>query len=214
MEAPLEVVVASSNEIKIAEIVEIMAPLPAVLRTYRDFPSWPEVEETGATYLDNALLKAEAILEHTGRAALADDSGIEVDVLDGRPGPRSARLAGPHATDEANNVRLISLLHGVPPERRTARYRCVAVLLMPPEAGAEAGADRLVAEATCEGVIALEPRGSGGFGYDPWFVPAGDTRTMAELTPGEKHAISHRGKALRALASKLEPLLTGGNRET
>lgn len=207
MDGPLEVVVASANETKIAEIVEIMAPLPVVLRTHRDFPSWPEVEEGGATYLDNALLKAEAILEHTGRAALADDSGIEVDVLDGRPGPRSARLAGPHATDEANNVRLISLLHGVPPERRTARYRCVAVLLLPPETGAEAGAHRLVAEATCEGVIALEPRGSGGFGYDPWFVPAGDTRTMAQLTAGEKHAISHRGKALRALAAQLESLL-------
>jgi XTP/dITP diphosphohydrolase len=205
MDEPLEIAVASANESKIAEIVEILAPLGVVLRTRRDFPSWPEVDETGATYLDNALLKAEAIVGHTGRAALADDSGIEVDVLGGLPGPRSARLAGPEATDEANNVRLISLLHGVPPERRTARYRCVAVLLLPP--GAAAGERRLVAEATCEGLIALEPRGSGGFGYDPWFVPSGDTRTMAELTPGEKHAISHRGKALRALAAQLEPLL-------
>jgi XTP/dITP diphosphohydrolase len=209
MDKPLEIAVASANESKIAEIVEIMAPLGVVLRTRRDFPSWPEVEESGATYLDNALLKAEAIVEHTDRAALADDSGIEVDVLGGLPGPRSARLAGPGATDEANNVRLVSLLHGVPPQRRTARYRCVAVLLLPPGEGAEAGGQRLVAEATCEGVIALEPRGSGGFGYDPWFVPAGDTRTMAELTAREKHAISHRGKALRALAVQLESLLTG-----
>src|SRR5207249_6311145 len=153
--APLEIVVASANEAKIAEIAEIMAPLPVVLRTRADFTSWPEVEETGATYLDNALLKARSILEHTGLAALADDSGIEVDVLDGRPGPRSARLAGPQATDEANNVRLISLLHGVPPERRTARYRCVVVLLFPEgaEEGARRGVGRLVAEATCEGVI-------------------------------------------------------------
>ena len=204
--------VASANEAKIAEIAEIMAPLPVVLRTRADFPSWPEVEETGATYLDNALLKARSILEHTGLAALADDSGIEVDVLDGRPGPRSARLAGPQATDEANNVRLISLLHGVPPERRTARYRCVVVLLFPEgaEEGARRGVGRLVAEATCEGVIALKPRGTGGFGYDPWFVPAGERRTMAELTPAEKHALSHRGKALRALAAKLGSVLAGG----
>jgi XTP/dITP diphosphohydrolase len=218
VQTPLEVVVASANEAKIGEIAEIMGPLPVVLRTRADFPSWPDVEERGATYLDNALLKAHAILEHTGLAALADDSGIEVDALDGRPGPRSARLAGPQATDEANNVRLISLLHGVPPERRTARYRCVVVLLLPKGAegaeGAEgadrAGGSRLVAEATCEGVIALEPRGSGGFGYDPWFVPAGESRTMAELTAAEKHAISHRGKALRALAAQLGSVLAGG----
>ncbi|HEY8201509.1 MAG TPA: RdgB/HAM1 family non-canonical purine NTP pyrophosphatase [Actinomycetota bacterium] len=211
MKTPLEIVVASTNEAKIAEIAEIMAPLPVVLRTRADFPTWPEVEETGATYLDNALLKAHAILEHTGLAALADDSGIEVDALDGRPGPRSARLAGPDATDEANNVRLISLLHGVPPERRGARYRCVVVLLLPQGAdGADrAGGGLLVAEAACEGVIALEPRGTGGFGYDPWFVPAGERRAMAELTPAEKHAISHRGKALRALAAQLGSVLAG-----
>ena len=200
---PFEIVVASANEAKIGEIAEIMAPLPVVLRTRADFPSWPDVEETGITYLDNALLKAQAIRELTGLAALADDSGIEVDALDGRPGPRSARLAGEHATDEANNIRLISLLHGVPPERRTARYRCVVVLLMPEESGAEP----LVAEATCEGTIALEPHGTGGFGYDPWFVPEGESRAMAELTPAEKHAISHRGKALRALAGQLESVL-------
>lgn len=203
MSDTLPLAVASANQAKIDEIVEILAGLPVELRTRSDFPSWPDVEETGTTYLENALLKAETILGHTGCAALADDSGIEVDVLDGRPGPRSARLAGPQATDEANNVRLVSLMHGVPAERRTARYRCVVVVVMPPEHGGH----RLVAEATCEGVIAQEPRGAGGFGYDPWFVPAGDTRTMAELTPDEKHAISHRGKALRNMAAQLRDLL-------
>jgi XTP/dITP diphosphohydrolase len=200
---PLELVVASANEAKIREIVEILASLPVVVRTRRDFGSWPEVEETGETYLDNAVLKAQAVLGHTGLAALADDSGIEVDYLGGLPGPRSARLAGPDATDEANNVRLVSLLHGVPPPRRTARYRCVVVLTTPPPWG---GA-RLVAEATCEGAIGVEPRGAGGFGYDPWFIPAGGSRTMAELTPEEKHAISHRGKALRDMAHQLESML-------
>lgn len=206
MGEPLELVVASANDAKIGEIVEILAPLPVVVRTRRDFATWPEVEETGAGYLENALLKARAVLEHTGRAALADDSGIEVDFLGGLPGPRSARLAGPDATDEENNVRLVSLLHGVPAHRRTARYRCVAVLVTPPAGEGT----RLVAEATCEGAIALEPRGTGGFGYDPWFTPAGERRTMAELTPEEKHAISHRGKALRDMARQLESLL--GNR--
>ncbi|MGH2687644.1 MAG: RdgB/HAM1 family non-canonical purine NTP pyrophosphatase [Actinomycetota bacterium] len=200
MTAPFELAVASANQGKIDEIVQILTGLPVVLRTRADHPDWPDVEETGTTYLENALLKADAVRAHTGCAALADDSGIEVDVLDGRPGPRSARLAGPAATDEANNVRLISLLYGVPPERRTARYRCVVVVSLPE-------GPPLVAEATCEGTIALEPRGTGGFGYDPWFVPAGEHRTMAELPPEEKHAISHRGKALRAMADRLRALL-------
>jgi XTP/dITP diphosphohydrolase len=200
--AAFELAVASANQGKIDEIIQILAGLPLELRTRADFPDWPDVEETGSTYLANALLKAEAIRAHTGCAALADDSGIEVDVLDGRPGPRSARLAGPEATDEANNVRLVSLLHGVPPERRTARYRCVVVVSLPE-------GPPLVAEGTCEGTIALEPRGTGGFGYDPWFVPAGESRTMAELSPGEKHAISHRGKALRAMADLLRAHLAG-----
>jgi XTP/dITP diphosphohydrolase len=130
--APREIVIASANEAKIAEIAEIMAGLPVQIRSRSEFPSWPEVEETGVSYLENALLKAYAVMEHTGCAALADDSGIEVDALDGRPGPRSARLAGPDATDEQNNIRLVSLLFGVPPERRTARYRCVVVLQFPP----------------------------------------------------------------------------------
>lgn len=202
----LELVVASSNRAKAAEVAEIMRGLPFRILTRDDFDDWPEVEETGETYLANALLKARALCAFTGRAALADDSGLEVDALDGLPGPRSARFAGPAATDEDNNRRLVSMLEGVPPERRTGRYRCVVALVFPD--GAE-----VAAVGSCDGAIGLEPRGSGGFGYDPWFVPRGETRTMAEMVPREKHAISHRGKALRGLADKLwrqQPLDAGG----
>ena len=134
-----------------------------------------------------------------GVATLADDSGIEVDALDGGPGPRSARFAGETATDEANLTKLIEVVRGVPPERRTARYRCVAVLVTP-------SGNETIAEGTVEGTLITEPRGSGGFGYDPIFVPAGETRTMAELPPEEKDRISHRGKAFRGLVEALRAL--------
>jgi XTP/dITP diphosphohydrolase len=198
----LEVVIASSNPGKIAEIQQIMHDLPVNLLTGEEVGGLPAVEETGATYLENARLKAEAVHRATGKAALADDSGLEVDALDGAPGVRSARLAGPSATDEQNNVRLISLLFGVPLERRTARYQCVAVLLRPDES-------EIVGSGACEGMIIEEPRGAGGFGYDPWFIPAGESRTMAELSPEEKHVISHRGKAFREVAAKLRVVLGG-----
>lgn len=193
-------VIATANPGKIREIREILRDLPLQISTRDDFDSWPVVEETGDTYLDNALLKARALVELTGLAALADDSGIEVDHLGGAPGVQSAYFAGPRATDDENNARLIAALDGVPEAKRTARYRCVAVVVEP--------SGRFVqAEATCEGRIAQEPRGANGFGYDPWFIPEGESRHMAELTPQEKHAISHRGRALRALISLIETLL-------
>jgi XTP/dITP diphosphohydrolase len=129
-------------------------------------------------------------------AALADDSGIEVDALGGAPGPRSARYAGEDATDELNLKALIRAIAGVPAARRTARYRCVAAMAWPD--GRE-----VHAEGTCEGTLIAEPRGAGGFGYDPIFEPAGLDETMAELTPEQKHRISHRGRALRALRELL-----------
>ena len=191
---------ASANRGKIAEVIEILSGLPLNFITKDDLPAWPQVEETGRTYLENARLKARALVKATGKAAIADDSGIEVDYLDGGPGVRSARLAGPDATDEQNNVRLISLLFGVPVERRSARYACTALLLTP-------SGEEYSATGYCEGSIAVEPKGSGGFGYDPWFIPAGESRTMAELSPAEKHAISHRGKAFRALREAIERML-------
>ena len=155
--------------------------------------------EDGATYLENARIKAQALVELTGKAAIADDSGIEIDALEGAPGVRSARFAGPGATDEDNNRKMADLLDGVPPERRTARYRCVTLLLLP-------DGTQLEGEGTCEGRIALAPRGANGFGYDPWFIPAEQDGklTFGELPLEFKHGISHRGRALRQLADRLQ----------
>ena len=165
--------------------------------TRDEMEPWPDLIESGHTYLDNALIKARTLADFSSKPVLADDSGIEIDALDGAPGVRSARFAGPTATDEQNNLRMADLLKEVPLERRTARYRCVAVLVTPE--GRE-----IHAEGTCEGRIALEPRGEGGFGYDPWFIPEGQERTFGELSAELKDGISHRGKALRALAARLK----------
>jgi XTP/dITP diphosphohydrolase len=200
---PPEVALATRNPGKITEILRICSDWPVRWRLGRMVdespdadPSWPEVEETGQTYLENAKLKARAVAQALGIPAIADDSGIEVDALDGAPGPRSARFAGPDAPDRENLHLLIERIRGVHLDRRAARYRCVAVCAWPD--GRE-----VWAEADCEGTLILEPRGSGGFGYDPIFVPSGEERTMAELTPEEKDSISHRGKALRALGEIL-----------
>ena len=193
---PPRIVLATQNEHKIREILRICADWPVEWVTDAELP---HVEETGRTYLDNSRLKARAAAAATGEAALADDSGIEIDALGGGPGPRSARYAGEGATDLANLEALLGALAGIPRGGRTGRYRAVAVLASPD--GGE-----LVAEATCEGLIGTKPRGSGGFGYDPIFEPLGWDRTMAELEPEEKDRISHRGRALR----RLRDLLAGG----
>lgn len=195
---PRRVVVATGNEGKLVEI-----------RHALDVPGWVflspdelggavlDVEETGATFEENALIKARAYAAAFGVAALADDSGLEVDALGGAPGVRSARWAGEPADDDANNARILSDLAGVPQSRRTARFRC-AVALFDPEGGT------LVAHGSCEGSLADTPRGTGGFGYDPLFLPdATPGRTMAELSLTEKGEISHRGAALRALRELL-----------
>lgn len=192
---PDRVVIATRNPGKVREIIRICDDWPVAWLTWKD-ASWPDVEETGVTYLENARLKARAAADATGSAALADDSGIEVDLLEGGPGLRSARFAGEGASDEQNLRLLIDRITSSPAPARTARYRCVALLAAPD------GRD-VSAEATCEGSLILEPRGTGGFGYDPIFVPAGATRTMAELSAQDKDAISHRGKAFRALGELL-----------
>ena len=198
MAFPRLVALATKNPGKIREILRICSAWPVEWET-ADGKGWPDVEETGATYGENAALKARAVAEFLGIPAVADDSGIEVDALEGGPGVHSARYAGEHPSDRENLDLLLRRLADVPEEARTARYRCVALCAWPNGTQAQA-------EAVCEGRITLEPRGSGGFGYDPAFVPDGHTRTMAELAPGEKDAISHRGKALRALGD----LLRGG----
>jgi XTP/dITP diphosphohydrolase len=192
---PPRLVVATRNPHKLLEIRRICADWPVAWLTHQEL-DWPDVEETGRSYLENAVLKARAVASATGEAALADDSGIEVDALGGAPGPRSARYAGETATDEQNLRALVRAVAGVPSSGRTARYRAVAVVSWPD--GTETHA-----EGVCEGVLRTKPRGSGGFGYDPIFEPAGGERTMAELSPEEKDRISHRGRALRALREML-----------
>jgi XTP/dITP diphosphohydrolase len=189
-------VLASANPKKVAEIHEILAgALDLVARP----PEVPEVVEDAPTFVGNARLKASALVAATGLAALADDSGIEVDALDGAPGVHSARYAGPDASDQDNVDKLLAALADRPdPAARTARFHCVLVLQHPD--GRE-----LVVDGTVEGHVAAEPRGSGGFGYDPVFVPTeGDGRTFGEMDPAEKHALSHRGRALAALLVALE----------
>jgi len=196
--APKRVVVATRNAGKLAEIRAAL-PFPGWrFVSSAELFDWPEVEETGETFEENARLKAQAAHERFGLPALADDSGLEVDALDGAPGVFSSRFAGECATDALNNERLLAVLAGVPAEKRTARFRCVMVFI--DEDGTET-----IAEGTCEGRIGFEPRGSGGFGYDPLMLPdATPGRTMAELEMAEKNAISHRGAALRALRTALE----------
>jgi XTP/dITP diphosphohydrolase len=190
---PERLAIASKNRHKLRELERVCADWPVAWVTVDtvDTP-WPDVEEPFETYRENALVKAHAVAAALGVPAIADDSGIEVDALDGAPGPRSARFAGEDASDAANLAKLLELLRDVEPARRTARYRCVAAIAWPD------GGERS-AEGTCEGAIVLTMRGEGGFGYDPSFVPRGEARTMAELTDEEKDAISHRGYAFRAL---------------
>jgi XTP/dITP diphosphohydrolase len=190
---PQRIVLATRNPHKVEEITRICADWPVEWVTDLEIP---DVEETGSTYLENALLKAREVAGATGMPALADDSGIEVDALGGAPGPRSARYAGEDASDEKNLRSLLRAAAGVPGGGRTARYRAVAAIAWPD--GSE-----VHAEASCEGMLETRPRGDGGFGYDPIFVPLGSERTMAELSPEEKDRISHRGGALRALREAL-----------
>ena len=201
MPFPARIAIASRNPHKLRELARICRDWPVEWLTVENHPGpWPDVEEPHDTYLANALEKARAVSRALGVPAVADDSGIEVDGLDGAPGPRSARYAGEGATDEENLERLLVAVARFLPEHRTARYRCVAAIAWPD--GRE-----LHAEGVCEGRLEGPPRGEGGFGYDPAFVPQdqteGRTRTMAELSDEEKDRISHRGEAFRALAGLL-----------
>jgi XTP/dITP diphosphohydrolase len=190
---------ASGNPGKLRELRAILEGLPVELVGLAEAGAGepPEVTETGATFLDNALEKARAYAAWSGLAAVADDSGLEVDALGGAPGVRSARYAGEGAGDRANLDKLLAELDGVPPERRSARFRCAAVLL-DPKLG------EWHAEGTWEGRLLAAPRGSGGFGYDPVFVPDGWDRTSAEVDQATKDAASHRGRAFRALRPAIE----------
>jgi XTP/dITP diphosphohydrolase len=196
----MRLVLASANPDKAAEISAILTAAVPGLELVPRPAGLADVEETGTTLLENARLKAAAIAAATGEAAVADDTGLAVDALDGGPGVYSARFAGEGATYADNVAKLLKELDGLGPDRRTARFETVALVRWPD--GREVAAIGAV-----EGLIATRARGKGGFGYDPIFVPReGDGRTFAELRPEEKHALSHRGRAFRALAAELADL--------
>lgn len=192
------VVLASSNVGKLREMSALLAPLGFELVTQGSL-SIQSVEETGTTFTENALLKARHAAQQAKLPAISDDSGIEVDALDGRPGVYSARFAGENASDQDNNRKLLAELHNVPAGRRQARYQCVIVFVRDAN-----DPDPLVALGNWKGQVITEPRGSGGFGYDPLFVPAGMQETAAQLEPARKNELSHRAQALRALVAALQ----------
>ena len=193
------IVIGTRNPAKLREIRLILAHLPVSWRPLAEFEDVPEPEEVGETFADNARAKALHYAGATGGLALADDSGLEVDALGGRPGIHSARYAGVDKNDAANNARLVGELAGVRAELRTARFRCVVAL-------AEPGRVIAQAEGTVEGRIIDEARGHNGFGYDPHFLLPELGLTTAELSPAEKARLSHRGRALRALVEKLQTI--------
>ncbi len=191
-------IVATANPDKAAEIVAIMSS--AINLELIERPNdIPDVEETGETLVENALLKAQAIYEATGELTIADDTGLFVDALGGAPGVRSARFAGEHARYEDNVAKLLNELHDA--DDRSARFETVAVAIL-------SGGEQLIATGTVEGVITREPEGSNGFGYDPVFIPLeANGKTFAQLSSAEKAAMSHRGRAFQALATQVQQAL-------
>ncbi|MDR0433340.1 MAG: RdgB/HAM1 family non-canonical purine NTP pyrophosphatase [Bifidobacteriaceae bacterium] len=197
-------VLATRNAHKLREVGtilgETLGPLGAVI-VGADEVGGPDVAETGVTFKDNALLKARALANHSGLPAVADDSGLCVEVLGGAPGVFSARWAGVHGDDAANLELLLAQLQDVPMAHRGAWFECAAALALP-------GGETAVATGRLTGTLTTAPRGVGGFGYDPILVPTGGARTCAELSAEEKNAISHRGRAFRSLAPKVAAALT------
>jgi XTP/dITP diphosphohydrolase len=196
------VVVATRNPGKVAELRRILEPYDVDLVDLGAFPDAHDVAETGDSFAANALLKARAVAEATGLVAVADDSGLAVDALNGMPGIFSARWSGRHGDDEANLQLVLAQLSDIPDDRRGAAFICAAAAAVP-------GGGELVVEGRMSGSLIRAPRGSNGFGYDPVFVPVDDDRTTAEMPTADKDVISHRGRAFRALAPRLAELLAG-----
>jgi len=195
-------VLATRNAGKVVEIKHLLADLGIRVLSLDAFPEAPEVEETGETFADNAELKARAIAQSTGHWTLADDSGLEVDALGGRPGVRSARYAGEGAADFELYGKLLIELEGIADENRSARFQCVAAI---------AGPDGTIAffKGICPGRIIHAPRGNNGFGFDPVFLPQGYDKTMAEISLEEKNRISHRSQAVKKACAHLERTIFG-----
>jgi XTP/dITP diphosphohydrolase len=190
-------VLATRNPGKILEMSQLLSGLELNLLTFGDFEGWPELEESGESFEENARIKSCRLSAWANMAALADDSGLEVDALGGRPGVHSSRYAGEEGNAEANIALLLREMADIYEERRQARFVCVISLCSPDGQSFEI-------RETCEGAITFQAIGTSGFGYDPVFIPAGMERTMAQLSLDEKNAISHRGKAMRRLRALLE----------
>ena len=197
------IVIGTHNEKKGAELAKMLAPFGLSVATLAEFPNALEVVEDGDSFAANARLKATQQAKHLGAWVLADDSGIEVDALDGAPGIFSARFAGEQATDEYNNCLLLEKLDGLPPEKRGARYYCHIAVADP------SGEIRAESAATCGGRIRMEAVGTNGFGYDPLFEVREYHRTFGELGPAVKRALSHRSRAMRAVVPQVVALLHG-----
>lgn len=196
-------VLATRNQQKLIELRRILAPIVTVeVVGLDDLPPFEEAPEVGATFAENALAKARDAAAATGLPAVADDSGLAVDALNGMPGVLSARWSGRHGGDAANRELLLAQLADIPDERRGAAFVCAAAFVIP-------GSSEQVCEAELRGRIGRAPKGTGGFGYDPIFIAEGQTLTTAELTPADKDSISHRGKALRALVPAIGNILSG-----
>jgi len=195
----MKIVLATGNQGKVRELKDILSDLDVEILSLQDFPEIGEIIEDGATFEENAVKKAKAVCEATGLTAVADDSGLEVDYLDGAPGIYSARFAGESKNDLDNNLKLLSMLEDVPDEKRTARFRCVIAISTP-------CGELYTAEGACDGVIGREMKGNKGFGYDPLFYLPEYGQTFAELPPEIKNKISHRGRALAKAKAVLEGL--------
>lgn len=190
-----KIVLATHNNYKIEEIKTILRDIDLEILTLNDFSGIPPLKEDGSTFRENALRKARAVHQLTKLPALADDSGLEVFYLNGRPGVLSARYAGEGATDELNNHKLLKEMRGVPPRRRKAQFHATIALV--------GDSFEEITEGICEGKLGESPRGKNGFGYDPLFIPEGSDRTYAELTSEEKNLISHRARALEKMKEAL-----------
>jgi XTP/dITP diphosphohydrolase len=189
----MEILIATQNAGKVREMTKLLEGLPIILRNLRDFENIAEPEETGSTFLENAVLKAEYYSLQTNLPALADDSGLEVEALGGAPGIFSARYAGSDATDAERTVKLLAEIEKTGDEKRLARFVCAAALTD------EKGRTIQTALGICDGKIAFAPRGANGFGYDPVFIPAGFSQTFAEISASTKQQISHRARALEKI---------------
>lgn len=195
----MKILLATQNQGKVKELRKLLGDLPFSILSLADFPEIGEIEENGETFAENASIKARTAAKVTGLLSLADDSGLEVDALNGAPGVHSARFSGEPKDDARNNVKLLGLLEAVPQTQRQARFKSVIAIVTPQ-------GQEYLTEGVCEGVIALEPRGEDGFGYDPLFYLPEYGKTFAELGLEEKNKISHRGKALRKAIDVLKML--------